>query len=364
MRISTWLLLSAGFSLATPCASAQLGVSPGITLPYARAFLDVVDDTGAHVQFMYAGVMTDPGVPNFIVVVPSTGTTPGAVQIGLNPSVVAQLQPGGVYNLGVEITTVGQNPASTTFGMVTLNVPQEPAPTIQSVVNAASLQTSLSPGASVSVLGSYLTGPTQSTTYDDTGFYPTSVAGTSVTFNGTAAPLVYVSPSQINAIVPFALAGQTSGQVVVQRFQQVSNTFTLPLQAASPGIFTATQNGNGQAAILQYKSDGAFSYNSTGNPAPAGTALEIFATGAGVYTPPAQSDIYLSPQGFTTQPVSLTIGGQPAKVIYAGTQGTQASWSIFQVNAIVPPGLASGAQPLILKIGANDNSPQATVWVQ
>jgi trimeric autotransporter adhesin len=359
------LLLVVLLGFATQFASAQLSCSPPTTLLRDSGILSFDEGHGAHVKFKYNGVQTDFNAPNFIVVVPASGTTPGFVRVGLNYNVVAQLQPGGLYSLAVKFVTVDQTPASTAGCPVILMVPKEPPPSITSVVNAASLQPLLSPGASVSILGSHLTGPTLSTNYDDTASYPTSVAGTSVTFNGIAAPLLYVSPGQINAIVPFALAGQTSVQVVVQRFNQVSATVTLSLQDTSPAIFTAAQNGSGQGAILQQGSDGQFTFNSSDNPAPKGAALEIFATGAGVWTPPAQSDVYLSPEPFTTQPVTVMIGGQPAKLLYAGLQGTQATWSVLQVNAVVPDGVGSGPQPVLLKIGANDISQQnVTVWVR
>ncbi len=361
-----WLLRIALLGSMIQFAIAQLAFSPQIiTLPRDSGILSFDEGHGAHVKFKYTGVDTDFNAPNFIVVVPSSGTTPGFVRVGLNSSVVAQLQPGGVYSLKINFTTVDQTPASTAAGGVILMVPKEPPPSITSVVNAASLQPRLSPGALAVIFGSHLTGPTLSTTYDDTASYPTSVASTSVTFNGIAVPLLYVSPVQINAIVPYALAGQTSVQVVVQRFNQVSATFTLPLQDTSPAVFTASQNGSGQGAILQQGSDGQFSYNSSDNPAARGAALEIFATGAGVWTPAAQSDVYLSPEPFTTQPVTVTIGGQPAKILYAGLEGAQATWSVLQVNAVVPDGVGSGPQPILLKIGANDNSQQnVTVWVR
>jgi uncharacterized protein (TIGR03437 family) len=218
----------------------------------------------------------------------------------------------------------------------------------------------------VSILGSQLAGPTQSTTFGPTASFPTSLAGTSVTFNGIAAPLLYISPTQINAIVPFALAGQTSAQIAVQRLNLTTPAFTVPLQNTSPAIFTAAQTGAGQGAILQQGSGGTFSYNSSDNPAPAGAGLEIFATGMGVWTPAPQSDVFLYGEAFTTQPVSVTIGGQPAKILYAGTLGAAlSSWSVLQVNVVVPAGLTSGPQSVVLKVGANDNSQQnVTVWAQ
>jgi uncharacterized protein (TIGR03437 family) len=333
-----------------PNSAVQIGVSEG---------------SGAHVQFQYAGVTSALNSPNFIIVVPSGGTTPGVVNLGLNPGVVAQMQPWGTYELSVRFTTADQS--ASCASVATFTAPSAPAPAIQSVVNAASLQPALSPGALVSVFGANLTGPTQSTTYDATASFPTSVANTSVTFNGTAAPLVYVSPSQFNAIVPFALAGQTTAQVVVTRFGVASTAVAVPLQTTSPGIFTVSQGGSGQGAIWQQGADGQFTLNGSTNPAPGGTALEIFATGMGVWTPAAQSDLALfGGQYFKTQPVSVTIGGQPAQVLYSGTTGGMlSSWSVLQVNAVVPSGLSTGAQPVVLKIGANDNSRQSvTVWVQ
>ena len=165
--------------------------------------------------------------------------------------------------------------------------------------------------------------------------------------------------------MPFSLAGQTSVQVAVQRFERASATVTVPLQDTAPAIFTSTQNGTGQAAILHQASDGSFTYNSSTNPAPAGAPLEIFATGQGVWTPPPQSDVSINAARFTAQPLSLTIGGQLAKTLYSGTIGTYSNWSILQVNATVPSGLASGPQPVVLTIGGNDNSRQSVVmWVQ
>lgn len=57
------------------------------------------------------------------------------------------------------------------------------------------------------------------------------------------------------------------------------------------------------------------------------------------------------------QPVSLTIGGKPATLLYVGASPYQV-WSLLQVNAIVPTDTDSGQQPVVLTIGQNDNSQQ------
>lgn len=82
------------------------------------------------------------------------------------------------------------------------------------------------------------------------------------------------------------------------------------------------------------------------NPAAPGEYLEIFATGQGPWNPPLQSDllIFSGRQPTTALPVSLTIGGQPAKIVYAGPVGGLSTWSVLQVNAVVPDGLGPGDQ--------------------
>ena len=58
-------------------------------------------------------------------------------------------------------------------------------------------------------------------------------------------------------------------------------------------------------------------------------------------------------------------GGLPAKILSAGSSDTFNTWSVLQVNAVLPDGLGSGPQPVVLTIGANDNSQQqAMVWIQ
>jgi uncharacterized protein (TIGR03437 family) len=334
--------------------------------------------SGGKLKFRYAGAFypavtpDNPfGIPipdesNFVLVTQPTGTTPTLVEIGMNPPVVAQLEPGSsAHFLQVVFTTVDETPPSSAACGVKLVVPLEPPPGIDAVINAASRQQFFSPGTEVLIQGSHLTGPTLSTTNDPRGYYPTSVASTTVTFNGITAPLLRVSPSQIRAIVPFALAGQTSAEVVVQRFSKVSDTFTVPLQDTSPGIFTRTRTGAGQGAILQQGSDKNFTPNGPDNPATAWTILKVFATGMGVWTPPAPSDVLVFGSFFKTQPVSVTIGGQPAKVLYASTSADRKRWSVLEVDVVVPDGLSSGPQPVVLAIGNNDSSQQqVTVAIQ
>ena len=205
--------------------------------------------------------------------------------------------------------------------------------------------------------------------YSELGLYPTTFGSTTVTFNGIPAPLLYVAPGQINAVVPYGVTGK-SADVVVTRFGNFKSApFTVSLSDSAPGIFTATQTGTGQGAILNVPENPndltAYSFNNADNPAAKGAVIEMFATGVGVWDPPVDDGrITLFANRFTSKPVSLTIGGQPATIFYAGTSPYQL-WGLLQVTAYVPTNIGSGQQLVVLKVGSNDNAQQnVTMAVQ
>jgi uncharacterized protein (TIGR03437 family) len=348
-------------------ALAELVVGTTSRQPFGGNF-SLTDHQGRNVKFKYTGVT--PGLnnpPNFILLAPSSGVTPALVEFSLNPNVASSLQPGRSYTLSVNFSTVDETPASTSRGSVIFTKPAEPPPEIQAVVNTASLKPRLAPGAMVSIFGTFLSGQSLTATFDETASYPTTLGNTMVTFNDIAAPLLFVSERQVNAIVPYALAGQQNLEVRVSRFffREPVQVVRLPLQNTAPAIFTVAQDGAGQAVVRQQDADGSFSLNSVDNPALRGAAFELYTTGAGVWNPPVFGDIAFgaaATRRFTTQPVSLTIGGQSARILYAGSSGLQV-WGMLQVNAVVPEGVGSGPQPLLLKIGENDSSEQTVTMV-
>ena len=278
--------------------------------------------TATPLPFKYVGLLSNGPVPNFVVVSPASGTAPTNIGLGLNPNVVAYLPPGG-YGAAVQFATPGESPPYAN-AVVQLSVLPPPPAVITSVVNAASLQPSISPGELVSIFGAHLGTPPISSQYNDSGLYPTSLGNTTVTFNGTSAPLLYVSTTQINAVVPYEVAGQKNVNVVVTHDSQASPAFSLPLMGTSPAIFTVTQSGTGQGAILSAPGVNLpFAPNSADNPAPKGSDIAIFGTGGGVLNQAvADGSVLLSvlePPGYhPAASVSLTIGGQSARVFYAG----------------------------------------------
>jgi uncharacterized protein (TIGR03437 family) len=317
---------------------------------------------------------------NFIVVSPSSGVTPALLWVGLNSNVVPYM-PTGTYSVHLQFATPGQSCPPCTGIFITLRLRPGPAPRINSVVNAATLQPGISPGAIVSILGSNLGTAPITAQYNSAGFFPTDLSGRpypdfiaardGVTFNGIPAPLLYVSQNQINAVVPYGVAGQSTANVVVTHNLAASPPLAVPIADTSPGIFTATQSGTGQGAILNEDSR----VNSVDNPAPKGSIIQIFGTGAGVWNrnPQDGSVVVSAIVDFTTSgtvllrplaPVSVSIGGQPATILYAGAAPNAVSGAL-QVNAVVPGGIGSGPQQVVLTVGGDNNvQQQATVAVQ
>ena len=149
------------------------------------------------------------------------------------------------------------------------------APT-NSVANGASFQANagIAPGSIVSIFGTGLAGATQSAAGVPVA---TSLLGVQVTFNNVPAPLFYVSPTQINAQVPFGLPpGSATVEVRAVRYIRVQQTVTVA--AAAPGIFTTNQQGTGPGAILHAND---FRMVSESAPARPGEFISIFCTGLG-----------------------------------------------------------------------------------
>lgn len=368
-------------------AQNQLGASPltqtivGNTLGQGNPVLGFTmyasgsgGGNNANVKFKLASLQP---ANNLLVVSPSSGITPLPFQVGVNPFVVGTFYPGR-FPVQITFTTVDQSPPSITAIVVIVDL-GAPEPSIKAVVNSASLQPVVTPGAMVSILGSSL-GANLSATFDSAGLYPTSLGNTTVTFNGIPAPLLSMSPGQINAVAPYEIAGQKTVQVVLSRYPQSSSeqssaAFTVPETDTSLSIFGTAQNGTGQPGILNCGTQGCSS-NGVTNPAPPGSIIVFFATAGGLWSSVPQSgpgeshvdgvdgSISILGQIFERSQVSLTIGGQPATVLYAGSAPFQV-WGILQVNAIIPTGLASGPQPLVLTIGGASTALQpVTVAVQ
>jgi uncharacterized protein (TIGR03437 family) len=230
---------------------------------------------------------------------------------------------------------------------------------ICAVANAASnAGEAVSPGDLIVIYGFGLGPNTLVANTPVAGVYGTSLAGTTVSINSVAAPLLYTSSTQVAAVVPYSVNG-AEATVVVTYNGQALVPFTTTLSLSSPALFTASGAGTGQAAAVNQ--DG--SINGASHPANAGSILSLYMTGGGQTNPGGQDGLVAAvPLPISTLAVTVTIGGQAAYVSYSGgAPGTIAG--VWQLNVEVPSGLAAGSVPVQVTVGGVSSPAGVTVAV-
>jgi trimeric autotransporter adhesin len=244
---------------------------------------------------------------------------------------------------------------------VTLTVGAAAQPSISKIVNAASYASpGISPGEVV-VLGGTAIGPATlaGLTLDPSGEVSTAIAGVQVLFNGVPAPMVYATATQTAAVAPYELDGASIADIVVTVSGQRSNTLTVPVVPAVPGIFTVDASGAGPGAILNAD----FSFNGPAHPAAKGETVAIYMTGEGQTTPGGTTGKVTATPPVPRQNVTATVDGQPAAVQFAGEAPGLVS-GVMQVNVTIPAGPRSGQLPLVVTVGGVPSQNGVTVSVR
>jgi len=212
------------------------------------------------------------------------------------------------------------------------------------VVNGADFTPVFSPGILFSVFGSDLA---PSLSQAQAFPLPTSLVGSSVDIiDGSRtlkAPLFFVSPGQINAVMPYEVTSP-SVRVRVTTSQGQSNVETVALVPRSPRLLTTSMTGRGDA-ILVHPAD--YSLVSASQPAVPGEVLTLFLTGLGAVSPSVASGQMAGdntpgrPLNLVTDTVTVKVDSQSAPVAFAGlAPGFAGLYQInFQVPADSPPGV-------------------------
>jgi uncharacterized protein (TIGR03437 family) len=207
------------------------------------------------------------------------------------------------------------------------------------VISATGKQASVAPGSAIAIYGKNLSTSTAAATSPP---LPAQLGTTSVTINGVAAPLYYVSPNQINAQVPFEVA---AGEAVVL---VTSNAIASPgaavnITPVAPGI---TEDPAGHAVVVN--TDG--SVNGPANPAKPGQLVTAYGTGQGPLNMPVATGAAApsNPLATTVSPTTVTVGGVPVTVQFNGL--TPTAVGLWQLNFAVP-NLPPGNYPLVATVG-------------
>jgi uncharacterized protein (TIGR03437 family) len=273
---------------------------------------------------------------------------------------------GTVQYAVAENTTGSPRGGTITIAGVVFNVQQSavyspPVFTAAGVGSAASYASgSVSPGEIAVIFGSNL-GPSvlAGAALDNNGLVSKQIANTQVTFDGVAAPIVYVSANQTSVIVPYSVSG-TSTRMVVTHNGQSSSPVTVGVASSVPGLFTADASGKGQGAFSSVDSRP----NSAQNPAVKGSIVTLYATGEGQTSPPSvDGKIAVPPYTVPLLQVSVTIDGLPAEVDYKGGAPGEVA-GVMQINVRIPAAAHSGNVPVVLTVGNAKSQDLVTVAVQ
>jgi uncharacterized protein (TIGR03437 family) len=191
---------------------------------------------------------------------------------------------------------------------------------------------------------------------------PTVLDDISVTVDGKMVPLYFVSPGQVNFLMPNG--APSSGIVTVTIFrpstQQIIASNLIQMAPHSPGAFTRPPTGTGQIAALNQDN----TINSAENPEKVGRVVQLFCTGAG-YIPGAPPDghpaVGLNPTPQTPDPVF--VGNQRAEVQYSGL--APALVGVWQINIVIPEQTAAGQARVVIVLNSfpsvDPNNPDRTV---
>ena len=237
-----------------------------------------------------------------------------------------------------------------------------PGMTIAGVTNSASGATgALAPGELVSIYGTNL-GPAAGIAYavdPATGGVGATLAGVRVLFGTVPAPILYASAGQINAVVPYEVAGQSQVTIAVE-YQSQSATATLPVASAAPAIFTLTAGGSGQAAA--FNQDG--TVNGPANPSAKGSYVTLYFTGGGQTDPPGVTGSVTGlVQKWLAQSIAVKVGAQPVTVQFDGSAPTFVD-GVDQLNIQLPSSTPSGAQAVLITVGGISSPSTATISVK
>jgi uncharacterized protein (TIGR03437 family) len=238
-----------------------------------------------------------------------------------------------------------------------------PSYTIASIVNSATQTASaLAPNSIATIYGANLSFSTDSASVAAGATLPTIISGVSVLVNGHFAHLFYVSPGQINFLIPYELVPGTV-TLEVARQGAAGPSVKIQLNSTSPGFFP----WNGNLAIATHLTGVLISKDA---PAKAGEIIVLFAAGLGRVTPDTTSGRLASSAAIivAASQMQVTLSGTAVptqNILYAGLAPGYAG--LYQINLRLPDLLPAdpeirvgfGAQisPALIRLPATASAP-------
>jgi uncharacterized protein (TIGR03437 family) len=226
------------------------------------------------------------------------------------------------------------------------------APVVSAVGNASAFGggSTIADGSFIEIYGSNLAASTRGWASADFNgsSAPSSLDGVTVTIGGEAAFVSYISPTQINALVPSSV-GLGSQTLTVSTSGGTSAAFTVNVNATQPGFYApASLNSGGKQYVGAFLTD--FTTQVTASqPVKPGQTIILFGTGFGSVTPASPAGQLAAGPSTLTAPVQIFFNQTPATIIYQGL--APGSTGVYQFNVVVPNISSSTAVSLTFSQG-------------
>jgi uncharacterized protein (TIGR03437 family) len=254
------------------------------------------------------------------------------------------------------IRTVAPLPASgeiivlTTSGFTVLSQNYAAAfvpPVITSLVNAANGTAPVAPGGLITAWGTNMSPVSLVASQVP---LPTALGQSCLSVNGTPVPLLFVSPTQVNAQLPNNVLGPST--VSIHTPGGVSNSFHFTVLSAAPAVFMSGSAGpvTGLATVVRAANNQLVTPT---DPVRPGDTLVIYLTGMGLTAPSVTAGVPapLSPLALASEVPKVSLGGTPLDIQYAGLAPGEVG--VYQINVVVPSGVTQGlSEPLVISQGS------------
>jgi uncharacterized protein (TIGR03437 family) len=304
---------------------------------------------------------------------------------GMNGALLASMDaydaPGNSWTTGLPpLPTAVSDPASATLGSrlycfggsssgqgggATFNAVQiyqfpllAPSISPNGVVSASAFGgfSSVAPGGFIEIYGSNLASDARNWGGADFNGVnaPTSLDGTSVTIDGQQAFVAYISPGQVNVLIPFDIDLGLQ-QIEVTNAAGSSPSYAVNVSAEAPGLLTPPGfNIGGMQFVYASLPDNAYVLpvgafpNLNSRPAVPGDIITLYGTGFGPVTPAIPAGQLVQQPNVLATDFKISIGGSPASVMYAGLAPNETG--VYQFNVMVPT-IPAGNVPVTFTLG-------------
>lgn len=228
------------------------------------------------------------------------------------------------------------------------------------VVNGASFQPTIAPNTWVTITGSNLSGTTRQWDSEDivNNVLPVVIDNVGVSVNGTWAYVEYVSPTQLNVLLPVSTP---TGAVQLQTYSAglTGAAVTVQVAAVAPAFFMQSDGKHVVATHLDGTLIGPAG-TAGATPAAAGETIVLYGTGFGVTNPAApEGMVFTTALNLATLP-TIVFNSAASQPIFAGL----VSPGLFQINVTIPSSTASGDVPVVAQVGSASSPSTAVIAVQ